>query len=52
MGVEKIINVKFWFFQKVGKNQIKVGNNNKYNISTLNTQILHNDMLKNIIYQN
>ena len=40
MEVNFIKNSKIWLFQKVGKNQITVGNNNEYNIITLNTQIL------------
>ena len=40
MGVNFIKNSKFRLFQKVGKNQITVVNNNEYNILTLNTQIL------------
>ena len=39
-GVNFIKNSKFWLYQKVGKNQITVENNNEYNIITLNTQIL------------
>ena len=40
MGLNFIKNSKFWLFQKVGKNQITVENNNEYNINTLNKQIL------------